>query len=413
MSEVLKKEIELGKIRVCIDEDVYEGREEVIGYRRHFRRNPEPSLKEYATAEFIRKELSKNNIEYRKVGETGTIAYIRGYEDGKTVFLRGDIDALELNDEIDRDYASSNRGLCHGCGHDAHAASLLGAAKILNKRRDRIKGTVKIAFQQAEEIGAGARIFVREGHLDDVDFAFGIHIASYLDTGKIGITYGEQSASCDIFKIHIKGEGAHACSPHLGNDALIASVNIVSALQNIITRETDPMERTLISIGKINSGTRYNVIAGEGEIEGTVRAFNNFTRNHIIDRIEKVAQLTAAVHGCRAEFENYKAAEPLINEKEKTEFVQKAALSIVDDENIIKDLKATMGAEDFADYLEKVPGTFVKVGCRNPEDKSTHYPHHHTNFDIDERALLISTQLYVEAAQKYLKKPLHIVDFIK
>lgn len=403
MSEVAKKNIELNGIKVNIDSDVYENRDEVIGYRRHFRKNPEPSLKEYKTAEFIRNELSKSNIDFETVGETGTIAYINGCEDGKTIFLRGDIDALELKDDIDKDYASSIEGLCHGCGHDAHGAALLGAAKILNSRKDRLKGNVKIAFQQAEEIGAGARLFVEDGHLDDVDFAFGIHIASYLETGKIGITSGEQSASCDIFKIHVKGEGAHACSPHDGNDALIASVNIVSALQNIITRDTDPMEKALISIGKINSGTRYNVIASEGEIEGTLRTFNNRTRKHILERIEKVAELTAAVHGCKAEFENYGAANPLINEKEKTEFVQETALNIVDEEHIIKNLKPTMGAEDFADYLEKVPGTFIKVGCRNKNDESTHYPHHHVKFDIDEDALLVSTQTYVEVAENYLK----------
>ncbi|MDC4242380.1 MULTISPECIES: amidohydrolase [Bacillota] len=386
-------------IDIHLDEDVCNEEANTIRYRRYFRQHPESSLAEYETAAFIQKELELAGIEYISVGETGTLATIRGSKKGPVIFLRGDIDALEMRDDIDKGYASVNSGLCHACGHDTHAASLLSAARILNKRKDRLSGTIKLAFQQAEEIGAGARIFVKEGHLDDVDFAFGIHIASNIQIGKIGLAKGEQYASCDIFKINVIGEGAHACSPHLAHDALIATANIVQAIQNIITREIDQMENTLISLGKISSGTRYNIVASKGELEGTYRAFNQETRSKIRRRIEEVAELTARLHGCRIVFENYEAADPLVNEGKKTAIAQKIAGDIVGRENVIDDDPASLGAEDFADYLAVAPGCFARVGARS-QDESTHYPHHHVLFDIDERALAISTQLYVDIAQK-------------
>ncbi|MGU8435536.1 amidohydrolase [Clostridium perfringens] len=392
-------------IDIHLDEDVCNEEVNTIRYRRYFRQHPESSLAEYETAAFIRKELELDGIDYITIGETGTLATIKGAKKGPVIFLRGDIDALEMGDHIDKDYASVNRGLCHACGHDTHAASLLSAARILNRRKYTLSGTIKLAFQQAEEIGAGAKIFVKEGHLDDVDFAFGIHIDSNIQSGKIGLAKGEQYASCDIFKINVIGEGAHACSPHLSHDALIATANIVQAIQNIITREIDQMENTLISIGKISSGTRYNIVASTGELEGTYRTFNQETRSKIRRRIEAVAELTAKLHGCMIIFENYEAADPLINDGEKTAIAQKIAGSIVGSENVIYENLASLGSEDFADYLAVAHGCFARVGAKS-QDESTHYPHHHVLFDIDERVLAISTQLYVDIAQKF-------VDYIK
>ena len=409
MTKRLSKHI--NGVDVSLDEDVVEIYDEVVRHRRHFHQNPEASLKEYKTAAHIRDELKKEGIEYIEVGETGTLAIIRGQKDieqkadprikdVRTILLRGDIDALELSDDKDVDYASENQGLCHACGHDAHAASLLGAAKILNRRKYEFGGVVKLAFQQAEEIGAGARQFVSAGHLDDVDFVFGTHVASNIPLGQLGVTVGPQSASCDIFKIKVVGEGAHASTPHLGKDAVVATSNIVLEIQNIISRQIGPLDEGLVSIGKISSGTRYNVIANEGLIEGTVRAFSQKTREFILERLEKIASLTAQIHGCEIEFENYDAAAPLINEEEKTLYYQEIASSIVGDDNVIKNLQKSLGAEDFADFLAVVPGCFVKVGSKS--DCTGGYPHHHNLFDIDERCLYIEVQSYVDLVAKVL-----------
>ena len=420
MTKRIEKEI--NGIKIILDEDVVEIYDEVVRHRRYFHQNPEPSLKEYNTCAYIRSELEKEGIDYIGVGQTGTLAIIRGEKDlesrdrreisgsplltdqrvkgVRTILLRGDIDALELNDDKNIEYSSINKGLCHACGHDAHAASLLGAAKILNRRRGEFGGIVKLAFQQAEEIGAGARQFVKAGHLDDVDFVFGTHLASNIEVGKLGVTEGPQSASCDIFKIRVLGQGAHASTPHLGRDAVVATSNIVLELQNIVSRQIGPLDEGLISIGKIWSGTRYNVVASEGVIEGTVRTFSQETREFILERVETIAELTAKIHGCSIEFENYDAAAPLINQKEKTLYYQKIANQIVGEDNVIRDLEKSLGAEDFADYLAVVPGTFIKVGSKSSSKNS--YPHHHNLFDIDERCLYIETQSYVDLVTKTL-----------
>lgn len=401
MSEWKKIILDFDGVEVRVDEDVYALRDEVIKHRRYFRIHPESSLKEFETAAYIRNILDEEGISYVTVGETGTLATICGDKQGPTIFLRGDIDALEMNDDIEKEYASIREGLCHACGHDAHAATLLGAALLLNRRKSELAGVVKLAFQQAEEIGAGARVFVAEGHLEDVDFAFGTHIASQIPLGQVAVTPGAQSASCDIFTITVHGEGAHVCAPHQARDAAIATAHIAVALQHIVSRERNPLDEVVVGIGKLQSGTRYNVIASEGVIEGTVRAFSNEVRAHVLERVETIARLTAEIHGCSISFSNYPAANPLINELEKTEWTQEIAAKIVPSSCIIKNAPKSLGAEDFADYLAVVPGTFVQVGSQSSDE--TAYPHHHTKFDIDERALLIETQLYVEVATDFLK----------
>lgn len=385
-----------------IDRDIRDLYDSIVKDRRHFHSNPESSLKEYETAEYIRNRLDKLGIEYVKVGETGTLGIIKGdkADNGKTVFLRGDIDALEMADEKDVPYKSKKQGLHHACGHDGHASALLGAAEILNNRRDDFSGTVKLCFQQAEEIGAGARIFVNEGHLKDVDFAFGIHLASDTDLGKIVATKGYSNASCDIFEIKVHGKSSHAGYPHLGHDAALASANILVELQNLVSRQVNPNEPAVIAIGEIRSGTRYNVVAGEGYLKGTLRTFNNKLRAELLEKIEKVSELTAAVHGCSIEFSNYDAAAPLVNPEEETLFLQKVASEIVKDEDIVKDRVAGLGAEDFADYLQVTKGVFARVGSRSSEE--TGQAHHSVKFDIDERCLLISTQLHVNVALDFL-----------
>lgn len=386
---------------IILDKEILELKDYVVNIRRDLHENPEPSLKEYETSKYIKNELKKIGLSYEEIGETGILTEIKGEKSKsyKTILLRADIDALELFDKKDVDYVSKNKGLCHACGHDGHTASLLLATKILNSKKDEFSGNIKIIFQQAEEIGAGARIFVREKVLDDVDFAFGIHLNSQMPLGQIGINKKEVNASCDIFKIKVKGKSAHAATPEQGNDSALAVASILLEIQSIISRQKNPQDIALISIGKISAGTKYNIIASSGELEGTLRCFNKKNRKDLLEKIEHIAKLSAEIHNCKVEFSNYDAASPLVNDEISAEFVENIAKDIVGKENIIEN-KPSLGAEDFADYLEVTKGCFVYVGSASSE--KTNFPHHSEYFDIDERSLLISAILHINVALKYL-----------
>lgn len=379
-----------------ISKEVLELKQYISDTRRWLHMHPEPSLKEFETSKFIQAELDKENIPYRLIGDTSILAEIKGDHPGKTIFLRADIDALEMNDDKTCDYKSQNPGLCHACGHDGHTTSLLAAAKVLNQKKDQIYGKIKIAFQAAEEIGAGARLYVADGALDDVDFAFGIHVASWLDLGQIAAVKGSINASCDIFEINILGDAAHAATPHRGKDAALATSSIVVALQSLISRQKDPIDPAVISLGYIQAGTRYNVVAQKGVIKGTLRSVNKETRQELLNKIEQVASLTAQIHGCQSTFENYNAANVLENNSEIIDYTRKIARNIVGDDNVIENKPVSLGAEDFADYSQVVPAAFIQVGTRSGE--STGHAHHNTHFDLDEDGLLISAQCHIDIA---------------
>ncbi len=395
---------ELNRVKLS-KEDV----QELIANRRYFHQHPEPSLREYNTSKKIKELLELWQIPYVSVGETGVLGTIQGKKDAtkdvkssKTILLRADIDALEMKDRKDVPYCSTIDGMHHACGHDGHTASLLAAAKYLKSHENDFSGTIKLAFQQAEEIGAGARLFVQGGHLEDVDLAFGIHLSSEYPTGKIILAEGSRYASCDIFKLHIEGESSHAAKPHQGRDALLAASHVVVALQSVVARCVDPIDSAVLSIGVLNAGTRYNVVANDAYIEGTVRALQKETRVQILSQVEEIAKLTSAVHRCTSEFSDYSAANILINQKEATDFAVKVAKNLVGDENVITSAPPTLGAEDFADYGEVTAATFALVGTRNLDNDSTHYPHHHELFDIDEEGLVVAAELHAQIALDFL-----------
>ncbi|MFL2105543.1 amidohydrolase [Desemzia sp. FAM 23991] len=389
--------------QTTIKEEILQGADEVIALRRFFHQHPEPSLKEFETIKRIKEELDKLGIPHESVGETGAIGTITGGKGpGKTILLRADIDALELDDAKDKPYKSLKPGLHHACGHDGHASALLGAAKILKNHEADFKGTIKLAFQQAEEIGAGARQFVKGGFVDGVDQVFGIHVSSGTPIGKIDITSGASNASCDIFKIKVHGKSSHVGKPHLGKDALLAAAAITVELQSIVAREVDPLDQAVVAVGVLNAGTRYNIVANEASLEGTVRTFSHETRQFVLEAVERVAREVAKAHRTTIEFENYDAAAPLINDPIAAKRAERVAAGIVGVENIITDSPKSMGADDFADYLAVAQGVYAFVGTRNPDDPDTCYGHHHENFDIDERGLAIATELHVNYALDFL-----------
>ncbi len=378
------------------DADVLAVEDFIIETRRHFHAHPEASLKEYETAAYIRSALDDMGVSYVTVGETGTLATVQGALPGKTILLRGDIDALELQDTKTVPYASQNEGLCHACGHDAHGAALLGAVRVLNGRKDKLSGTIKFAFQQAEEIGAGARIFVAEGRLKDVDYAFGLHVASQEPSGTIDITPGPKTASTDNWTITVTGYSGHAARPHLAHDAALASAAILVELQTLISRQRDPLKPAVITVGSINSGTRRNVIASSGELQGTLRCLDQETRENLLAKIEHVAHLVAQVHGCTAQFENYNAAEITMNDEHATAYAQEVLTPLFDQGAVHTNTQPSLGGEDFADFSQAVPSCFMWIGTQSGPQNAV--PHHHGDFDIDESQLKSMVQVLTDLA---------------
>lgn len=368
--------------------------------RRHFHAHPEVSLKEYETCKKIEAELDSMGIPHKRIGETGVYGWIDGKKagDGVTVALRADIDALAMDDLKEVSYHSQNAGVCHACGHDAHTATLLTAAKILKAKENEFSGQVRLFFQQAEEIGQGARQFVQAGLLDGVTRVFGAHVTSHLDSGKISLTAGPQNASCDYFKIQIHGKGAHVSTPQLGVDALYIASQIVVQLQTIVSRNTDPLETVVVGVGKLEAGTQYNIVAEHAVLEGTTRSFLPEVRKFTNDRVVRIAKETAALYGAEAEVEFLDFAAPLVNDAKAVEEVTAVTAEFLPREDIISDFQKALGADDFADYLAVTRGMYAFVGTRSAKDPHTVVAHHHGLFDVDEEGLLISCNVYVDYA---------------
>jgi amidohydrolase len=376
----------------------------IVSLRRHFHQHPEVSLKEFETIQRIKEELDEIGIDYIPIGETGVLATLRGGKGaGKKILLRADIDALPLPDQTGAPYASLNPGANHACGHDGHASALLGAIRVLKSYQSDFAGTIQFAFQPAEEIGAGARQFVRGGFIDDIDHVFGIHLQSGTALGKIVATPGPSNASCDIFKIKVHGKSGHVSRPDLGRDALVSAAAIVTELQTIVSREVNPTDEVVVGIGVLHAGTNYNIIANEADIEGTVRTFSPQVRAQVLAAVERIAKNTAESHRTTIEFSNYDAAAPLINDLAAAEHAFKVAAKIVGEGNVITNAPKRMGADDFADYLAVAPGVYCFVGTQS--DEKTSYDHHHEKFDIDEKGLAIAAELHVSYALEYLQNP--------
>ena len=385
---------------------VVKNREYITEMRRYFHAYPEVSLKEYNTCKKIEEELDKMGIPHRRVGETGVYGWLDGKGNGgkdKVMVLRADIDALAMEDLKEVSYCSKEEGVCHACGHDAHIAPLLGAAKILKEKEQEFSGQVRLFFQQAEEIGQGARIFVKEGLMEGATRVFGAHVSSKLDSGTVSLTAGPQNASCDYFKIKVTGKGAHVSTPQLGIDAVYVASQIVVALQSIVARNTDPLETVVVGVGVLRAGTQYNIVAEHAEIEGTTRSFSKEVREFTNERVKTIAKQTAELYGAEAEVEFQGFANPLINDEEAVEEVTEVAKQVMEEQNIISNFEKMLGADDFADFLQETKGMYAFVGTRNKEKPNTASAHHHGLFDIDEEGLLLSCNLYVDYALQILK----------
>lgn len=388
-----------------IKDYVIKERDYITSLRREFHKHPEVGLKEYETAKRIEDELDKLNIPHKRIGETGVLGIIKGgNSSNKVIAIRADIDGLKVPDDKDVEYKSQNDGYHHACGHDAHTASLLGTAKILKEREKELNGEVRLFFQQAEEIGQGAKIFIKEGALDGVEEIIGAHVSSHLDVGKVSVTSGPISASCDYFKIVVKGRGGHVSTPHLSIDALYVASQIVVNLQSIVSRQTDPVDTVVVGVGVISGGTIYNAVAEEVVLEGTTRTFTLESRERTNKNVEKIAKNIGEIYGAEVtvEFKDY--ASPLINDERVTKEVEAIANSILGKENVITNHPKSLGADDFAEFLLEVPGTYINVGTRNSYNSNTSVEHHNHLFDIDEEGLLITTNIEVDYVLNKLGK---------
>lgn len=376
--------------------------EELVSLRQKLHSEPELSWEEVETTNFVCAYLDELGIPYRRTEPTGVIAEITGGKPGKTVALRADMDALSVQ-EINQDllYRSKSDGKMHACGHDSHTAMLLVTAKALNQLKDEIPGVVRLIFQPAEEVAEGAKAMVKQGALQDVDNIFGIHIWSSVDTNKIQCAKGPQFASADIVQVKFTGRGGHAAQPHDSVDAVMMASSFALNVQTIVSRRVDPLQPAVVTIGRMEVGSRFNVIAENAVLDGTVRCFNKDVRSLIEEQIRHYANHVAELYGGTAEVEYIYGTQAVINDEYSAGLAEQTIKECFGEEAYHVD-DPTMGGEDFSFYLDEVPGCFALVGCGNTE-KDTRWAHHNGHFNIDENALKVGAELYVQYAFTYLR----------
>ncbi len=381
-----------------------EQEEYVIRIRRWLHAHPEVGEHEVETTKFIAAQLEEAGVPVRTFeGITGCVATIQGDHPGRTVMLRADIDALPIQENPGKEYCSLNPGVMHACGHDCHAAMLLGAARILQAHREELNGTVKLIFQMAEEIGRKSEEYVKRGALEGVDAIFGMHVWSSVDTGFASFEAGERMACSDRFTIQIYGKAAHGSAPHLGHDAILAAAHAVLALQSLPSRVKDPLDSLVVTVGMMNGGTKENILCGHVELVGTVRAFNRDFRKSMPQRIQQVVENTVKAYGCTADCDYYFGPSPLINDSEELNRLARGAVQKVLGPDRLVHLDKMLGAEDFSVYMEHIPGVYGYLGIRNVE-KGIECIHHHPAFDVDESALRAGTGIYVQFAVDFLNE---------
>lgn len=364
----------------------------MIRLRKHFHKHPELSGKEYETSKRIREELDNMEIPYVTAGETGVIGLV-GHGD-RVIALRADMDALHLQEKTEVGYRSVNNGVMHACGHDAHMAALLGAADILKTFEHELKCTVKLIFQPSEENCLGARMICESGQIDDVEEIYGLHVFGDIPCGKISIQSGPRMAASDIFKINIYGRSGHAGKPHQCVDATVVGAATVLNLQSIVSRELDPLHPSVVTVGRLDSGTAHNIISGEAYIEGTVRTFSHEDASHIERSVKRIVTNTAETYNTTSVINYQRSLHPVVmNDEALVEKAVKSAEQVFGQESIV-DIPRMFLGEDFSIYQQHIPGVFAFVGAGN-ESMGRAYPNHHNCFNIDEKAVLNATMLYL------------------
>lgn len=390
-----------------IKEKVKDLNDELIQLRRDFHKHPELGFEEHRTAEIVADYLRDLGLEVTEnVAETGVVGLLRGNHPGKTLMLRADMDALPIKEQNDVEYKSVNEGVMHACGHDGHTAMLMVAAKILSQYKDKLHGNVKFVFQPNEE-SAGARQMIEEGVLEDpkVDGAFGIHLWTPIESGKIAISNGAVMGGLYEFEVTITGQGGHTSAPHTAIDPIVTASDIIQSVQTIQTREIDPFKPTLIMFGQINGGTATNIIPEEVELRGTIRYLYRDRpegEERPRERFERIIDSVCKSHRANYEINYIVESPPVYNNKEMVKQARESAKKVLKNSENIVDY-TNLAGEDFGEFSDEVPSTFYFIGTRN-EGKGTDFDHHHPRFNIDEDTLAYGVEMHVRSAINYLSK---------
>lgn len=373
--------------------------ERMVALRRDLHRHPELSWEERRTTSRLIQELDRLGVAHRCPIETGVVAEIEGPQDVPAVALRADIDALPIQEETGLDFASQVEGVMHACGHDAHAAMLVGAAELLIAGPDPLPAPVRLIFQPAEEIGAGAQAMLRAGALDGVGAIFGGHVDGHFPTGAIVVAEGTVNASSDAFRISIRGQQGHAARPHETVDAVVVGSLIVMAVQTIVSREIDPAHPSVLSIGRFQAGNASNVIAGTATLEGTIRAQEREVRDHLHRSLARVCSSVGQLHEAHIDFELEEGTPPLVNQAPMVGVARAAAEAALGRDCVRHAVRgANMGGEDFSWYLQEVPGCYVRFGTR-PQGSAAHSAHS-SRFELDEKVLATGAAWMAEVARR-------------
>ncbi len=335
-------------------------------------------------------------------GCVGTIK--GGLGDGETVLLRADIDALAVEEQTGLPFASETPGRMHACGHDAHIAMLLGAAKILSEVKDSFRGTVKLFFQSGEETAQGAKLAAERGVLKGVDATYGMHIWAGVDSPKFSFETGERMASCDTFLLRILGTSAHGSAPHLGHDAIVAAASCVLNLQTIVSRMNDPLNSLVVTVGTMNGGQRFNILANKVEMDCTVRTFNRDFRMQIEGIIRDMAEKTAEALGCTAELEYHYLTGPVINDDPELVSLVNGAATKLYGADALAHMDKITGSEDFSFLMDGVRSVYGFLGARNPDVPGSELSNHHERFTIDERSLHRGSGVMAQFAVDFLMR---------
>ena len=382
-------------MKTKIQELIKKNQDQVVSWYREFHQIPELGFEEQETTAKIRSILSEMGITSKPLDPTGCVAYI-GQGD-QTIALRSDIDALAIDEATGLPFCSRHPGRMHACGHDGHMASLLGAARILKELEDALTIRVKLIFQPSEENAQGAHRIIEEGVLDDVDAIFGLHLFSDIPFGSLSVEAGPRMAQTDRFLINFQGKGGHASKPHLCVDATLMASEFVMSLQTIVSREVNPVEGAVVTVGALHSGTQYNIISDRAELAGTCRSYIEELAADMETSIRKRAHAVAEIHGGQVEIEYHRRTHPpVVNDAKLAGIIADKAEEMLEPGGPhLAHVPPMMGGEDFSWYQTKVPGVFAFVGIGDPDGGS--YLNHHPAFRIDERALPHAVLLHLSA----------------
>lgn len=377
---------------------------QMVQWRREFHQWPELSFQEERTPRRIAEILGQFGIPVRTgVGGRGVVGVIEGGRPGPTVALRADFDALPIQEENEVPYRSRVPGVMHACGHDGHTAALLGVAQVWSSLRQELPGRLVLIHQFAEEVTpGGAQAMIADGCLDGVDAIFGTHLWSGFPLGSIGIKAGEVMAASDEFEILIRGKGGHGAMPHETVDAIVVGSHVVTQLQTLVSRKVNPLYPAVVTVGSFQAGETFNVIAEQALLKGTVRTYHPAVQDLLEQEMKQLVSGVCAAYGARCEVRYQRGYPAVVNHERETFMVTQVVREVMGEEAVYRMEPLTPG-EDFAYYLQKVPGCFFFTGCRN-EEIGAHYPHHHPRFNMDERAILHAAQILALSALSYMSQ---------